>query len=320
MRCTAHRHQNRHVLHLAVCLLCLLLAMLHTASAAELERLPDPTQMTSLTIRYADDGSLPDGVTFRLYYVATISDEVQFVPAAPFDGYSIEFRNDMSSSEWATLADTLTSYVAADGLQANVSRQAVNGEACFTELRAGLYLVLGQDVDMNGEVYTPKSTLIVLPNRQSNGWWQYDVEMIPKWDIGAVEYKELQVIKVWDDNEADDRPLSVEVELYRDGVFYEVVTLSKDNNWRHTWTELDTRYAWTVVEHIVPEGYTVTITEEDGLVIIKNVRTYPPEGTDDPDLPQTGTDWVPVMILAGVGMVLFLAGWIRWRESEWEEV
>lgn len=319
MRCNAYRQWNIHGLRLAVCLLCLTLALLHSAGAAELDRVPDPTQLTSLTIRYDNDGSLPDDVTFRLFLVASVDADISFKPVSPFDQYSIELRSDMSSGEWQSLADTLASYVEADGLQPAETQHTVRCTATFSELRAGLYLVLGRSVEMDGQVYTPKPTLIVLPNRQSNGWWQYNVEMTPKWEIGPPEYGDLQVMKVWDDNDADDRPESVTIELYCDGVLEETITLSKENNWRHTWTGLNTRFEWTVVERPVPDGYTVTITEENGLIVVKNVRTYPPDDPDDPDIPQTGIDWTPVMLLAAVGSLLFMAGWIRRRESDKEE-
>ena len=319
MRCNVNGKAACISLRVLICVLCSLLMMLSTAAASDLDRLPDLTRQTSLTIQYADDGSLPDGVNFRLYYVAGFTQDVEFTPEPPFDAYRIGFRTDMSSGEWQALADTLASYVAADGLTENDSQQTVGGKAVFEPLKAGLYLVLGRSVDMDGQVFTPKPTLILLPNRQDTGWWQYDVTMVPKWDIGPIEYKELQVLKIWDDNEADDRPLKVEVELYCDGVLYEAITLSKENNWRHTWTGLDTRYEWTVVERVVPEGYTVTITEESGIAVIKNIRVYPPEDPDDPDLPQTGTDWTPVALLAGVGLLLYLAGWIRRRSCEQDE-
>ena len=48
--------------------------------------------------------------------------------------------------------------------------------------------------------------------------------------------------------------------------------------------------------------------------MIKNTR--PPRPDDDEHLPQTGLNWWPVWLLAGAGMLLFVIGWIRRRESE----
>lgn len=304
-------------LRLTACLLCLF-ALVHPHASAEVSRLLDPAKPTSLTIQYAGDASIPDAVTFRLYHVATVDASAAFTPVAPFDGYSISLRNDLSSSEWQDLANTLTSYAEADHLSAVATGETRLRTVTFSGLRAGLYLVVGQSVSIDEQICTPKPTLIVLPNRNDAGWWDYDVTMTPKWDISPVEHRDLTVLKVWDDSDAYDRPVSVEVELYSDGMLHDTVTLSKANNWRHTWTALDTRYTWTVIERNVPEGYTVSISAEDQLIVITNIRTTPPVKPVDPDLPKTGSDWTPVTVLAGIGIVLFCLGWLRQRGSKGE--
>lgn len=301
-------------LQLAACLLCLL-ALVHPFAVAEVQRLLDPAQTASLTISYAQDASIPDAVAFRLYYVATVDASAAFTPAAPFDGYSISLRSDLTSSEWQALANTLTSYAEADQLSPTATQETRLRTATFTGLRAGLYLVVGQSVSTDTQTFTPKPTLIVLPNRTDTGWWEYDVTMTPKWEISPVEYRDLTVLKVWDDNDAYDRPESVEIELYCDGVLHDTVILGRENNWRHTWTALDSRSAWTAVERKVPTGYTVTITAEEQLLVITNIRTTPPDKPVEPDLPKTGADWTPVTTLAGTGIVLFLMGWLRRRSS-----
>ncbi len=311
------RGHRKFGLQLAACFMCLL-ALLHPFALADTGRFLDPTRTTSLTIQYAHDTSIPDAITFRLYYVATVDMEAAFTPVAPFDQYSISFRNDLSSSEWQALADTLTSYVEADQLPATHIRETRKRTATFADLPTGLYLVIGQNVGTVDTIFAPQPTLIVLPNRQSNGWWEYDVKMSPKWDIHPAEFKDLEVLKVWEDNDVDDRPTSVEVELYCDGALHDAILLTKENNWRHTWTGLDTRYAWTVVERRVPSGYTVTITEEEGVTVITNVRTYPPDRPNDPDIPKTGTDWTPVTALAGAGIILFCIGWLMQRKEKEE--
>lgn len=311
-----HMRGQRLWLRLAACLLCLL-ALVHPATA-DVNRVLDPTQTATLTIQYADNTAIPDAVTFRLYYVATVDASTVFTPVAPFDGYSISLRKDLSSSEWQTLANTLTSYAEADQLSAVATRETRLRTVTFSGLRAGLYLVVGQSVSTDTEICTPKPTLIVLPNRTDAGWWEYSVTMTPKWEIRPVEYRDLTVLKVWDDSDAYDRPTSVEVELYCDGVLHDTVTLSKANNWRHTWTALDTRYTWTAVERNVPKDYTVSISTEEQLIVITNIRTTPPVKPVDPDLPKTGSDWTPVTMLAGIGIVLFCLGWLRQRGSKGE--
>ena len=94
------------------------------------------------------------------------------------------------------------------------------------------------------------------------------------------------VVKVWDDGGNKDslRPGSVTVQLYADGKARgEAVILSKANNWRHTWTNLDVKkdgkeIVYSVVETSKAKGYT-----EDSFTITN--RHVPEEPTPTPEEP-----------------------------------
>ena len=78
----------------------------------------------------------------------------------------------------------------------------------------------------------------------------------------------ISVTKAWVDNDNQDgiRPDSIKVQLYAgEKEQGEEVTLSADNNWTYTWTDLDAKkagqdIAYTVREIEVPAGYEATIT------------------------------------------------------------
>lgn len=75
--------------------------------------------------------------------------------------------------------------------------------------------------------------------------------------------KTVTVKKVWDDKDSTKRPAVVNVQLYKDRTPHgEAVTLSADNNWEFTWTDLDGSAEWTVDETDVPEGYEKSIERE----------------------------------------------------------
>ncbi len=75
--------------------------------------------------------------------------------------------------------------------------------------------------------------------------------------------KTVTVKKVWDDKDSTKRPAVVNVQLYKDRTPHgEAVTLSADNNWQFTWTDLDASAEWTVDEIDVPEGYEKSIDRE----------------------------------------------------------
>lgn len=115
----------------------------------------------------------------------------------------------------------------------------------------------------------------------------------------------------------DGRPAFIEVQLLRDGRVFDTVRLREENNWSHTWTGLDADFAWSVVETAVPAGYTVRVERAGITFVLTNTRPEPeePEEPETPGgkLPQTGSLWWPVPVLALAGLFLLLLGWGRRR-------
>ena len=129
---------------------------------------------------------------------------------------------------------------------------------------------------------------------------------------------------------------AITVRLIRDdGMVYSTVTLTAENNWRHTWNGLDAARQWYVVEDPV-EGYDATVTREGITFVVTNSRSdapeepdqptnpTPPTDTDEPTtpatptgpiLPQTGQLWWPVPALIAAGLLLVVLGLLR-RRSE----
>lgn len=292
----------------------LMLLSLMPGARADLGQYLEPDRLTTLTIRYHTPGTV-----FRVYRVADVDDSVAFTLLSPFDGYHIDLRRDMTSTEWQALADTLTGYAAADGVSPLAVKQIdADGAISLTGLQPGLYLVVGQGYDEGEDIYTMTPTLISLPNYREDGWWQYDVEISPKWSVRPIQREDLQVVKIWRDaGSGVSRPETVTMELYCDGVLYDAVQLCRENNWRHTWTGLDSRHTWNVVERGVSSPYQVSISRQGTTVTVTNaVYTSHPSTTPVPDLPQTGQTWWPVPVLAAAGMLLFIGGWLKQSQDE----
>ena len=98
----------------------------------------------------------------------------------------------------------------------------------------------------------------------------------------------VSVTKIWDDNGYPERPTSVTVQLLCGGEAYsEPVVLNADNNWHHTWTELNEDLTWTVTEIEVPEGYASTVAQDGFYFTVTNTMDYEPptEPTDPPTEP-----------------------------------
>lgn len=132
---------------------------------------------------------------------------------------------------------------------------------------------------------------------------------------------QVQVTKKWDDGDDKDglRPKSVKVQLYADGKKSgEVIELSAENKWTHTFADLDKNVkgkaiTYTVEEVDVPTGYQVTKTDDgQGNVVLTNKHepSIPPTTTtEEPkkkvELPNTGsTESILSLILALAGVSL----------------
>jgi hypothetical protein len=247
--------------------------------------------------------------------------------------------SDDSDDEWYARAATLEGYVVerlADGNPIPpdaTGKTDDNGMLIFNDLPRGLYLMIGSQTVIDNTVYTPLAALISLPNFDDNGNGDYSPtayvknEPMPLSDDD--EYINLTAVKVWkDEGYENERPNNVTVTLYRNDEEYETVTLSAENNWKHTWTVLEDASRWILVEKNVPAEYTVTSVQEGKAFVVTNTykettppdnpppetnppETNPPEETDVPSgsgLPQTGQLWWPVSLLAMCGLVIFMVG------------
>ncbi|NLY87496.1 MAG: Cna B-type domain-containing protein [Clostridiales bacterium] len=117
---------------------------------------------------------------------------------------------------------------------------------------------------------------------------------------------ELTVNKVWK-GEDENRPKSVRVQLYKDGVASgEEVILNQDNNWTYTWNNLEESSKWTVDERDVPKGYKKSVQVSGTEYTITNTKVK------DNSILSTGDDsnltFFIVMMgiaLAGIGVLLY---------------
>jgi LPXTG-motif cell wall-anchored protein len=108
----------------------------------------------------------------------------------------------------------------------------------------------------------------------------------------------MQVAKIWlDTGFENNRPNQIEAQLLRNGEVYDTQTLTKDNNWRYTWYDLDGQYIWKVLEKEVPKGYTLSLETEGYRAIMTN-KIVPENSsssdntssTETPEDPTTSTN------------------------------
>ena len=280
----------------------------------------DTEKKCSLTLNYNDtERSFPmKDMELRLYKVADMDATVRFsVENTDFAALKDEIKwenfsldNDKVKENWDALTTTLAGYVTADladqakdpAYTAKYHPATVKvddkGEVKFEGLDCGLYLLMGSALKDGRYTYTPKSTLLTLPNLeqkteiQPDGKevvvsenWQYDVAAKGKWDRSykgggsGKNYISLSVLKQWEDDSPETRPGSVTVRLMNDGKEYDEVTLTASKGWKHTWNNLDKNAVWTLAEVDVPDDYTVLVDREGNTFVVTNTGSViiPPE-------------------------------------------
>lgn len=279
----------------ALCLL-LCLGLMRTAAQASYPypAITDRETPCSLTL----DMGAP-GVTVRVYRAAEVTEDVRFVLTGDFAGYNVDLDG-LTSTGWASLAQTLRGYVFLDAIQplrTGVSDET--GRLTFSDLPVGLYLVDGERVASTEDdgYRQPAPFMICLPNWEQStdpetgtvsGGWQYNVAARPKYTTLDGETVMRRVLKVWNDGGSISRPAQISVTLLKDGEPYETVDLNAENNWRYAWDELDGSSDWQIVESSGSGGYTVSVSLQGVTFVVTNSYSPPPP-VNPPGGPPDGT-------------------------------
>ena len=187
----------------------------------------DTDRESSLRVYFGEDGTGFPGVSFSIHRAADVSEFGVYTLTGDFAKYPVSLE-DLDSTGWRALAQTLAAYTARDELppfQTKATGQ--DGECCFSGLTAGLYLVIGERYTAENAVYTPEPMLISLPSLTEKDEWLYDAEVSCKFDSETIlTFVERKVQKVWkDDGEEDKRPKQISVQLLENGTVVDTCLL-----------------------------------------------------------------------------------------------
>ena len=270
-----------------------LLAMPMTAFAQSF----DTNRLGSVSVTLMDqDGKTPiAGAELSLYHVATVSLNSKHNLSYTFTD---AFKNCGCALDDPALPVMLDAFVKEHSVVSEKIVTDAHGTASFTNLPLGLYFVK-QTTTASG--YAPcTSFLVTVPNHNTNGY-VYDVNASPKTDVARLT--NITVKKVWNTDASTKATDSVTVQLLRDGVVVETATLSDQNNWQVTYSDMPESDAYSIVEVNIPKGFTATYSKSGYVFTVTNTST----------LAQTGQLVWPIPVLAMAGLVLIVVGSIVLR-------
>lgn len=240
----------------------------------------------SLTIKYTrkDNGQGIAGVEMSVYKAADLSG-TSYVLTEAFDGSGI-LVNDLSTADKKNrAAAALFAYASEKGISGTKTETDVHGNANFSRLTHGIYLV-AQTKAVSGFKTIPPY-LVYIPGKTIGGSPIYNVLSNVKTERdnggsggGGDKTFSVSVTKIWDDSDNADgiRPKSVGVSLLRSGKKYKTATISAENGWKYTFSGLSgTENAYTVEEDAVA-GYTASYTgnASSGFVITNRHQAQNP--------------------------------------------
>jgi hypothetical protein len=265
----------------------------------------------SLTVSYCCANTAFSGMEVTLYRIAEVSADFQYTLTEPFAASGLILNGIQTTGEWNVVRSTLEAHILANDISPeSTATTKEDGQVSFEELPTGLYLAIVGQAAQGDLRCRFDSALIALPGLGADGCWQYQVSVNAKGEVlpPDISDEEFKVLKLWrGDEHQNNRPQSIEVEIFCNGIPYQTVTLSEENNWVYTWSGKADGSKWTVVERDIPEGYTVTVEERQTTFVLTN--TYLP--TDPGDPPKTGdtVNLLPyILVMVGAGSLLIILG------------
>ncbi len=255
----------------------------------------DTNKVSSLKIVYNQENTRYEGLEVEIYRVASVKNGYTFELEAPFRNYRVNINDVESQGEWRSAATTLSAYAVADGLTPTATGTTdENGIVEFKNLRPGMYLTMGIYKEVDRKFVAFENFLTVIPYPSNDGEsYLYDLTVYPKCRVtepreGTIPYK---VVKHWkDEGQTYGRTKEVTIDIIKNGVVDKTVTLSAENDWTYTWRANIDGSEWRVVERNVPQGYFVSVSEEETTFLVTNTvdQENPPTPPDDSDKLQTG--------------------------------
>ena len=252
---------------------------------------PAHAELTELITRYRIHNQPVSEVAFSVYHIASVdkSDFQKFYLDEAYSKYQLDLDIDDDVEKAVNLAKLLESYAIRDRLvPVETLRTDQEGEIHFSGLTYGVYLLSGQSRVLNHERYTPVPVLFVFPYHTSDGSIHNSLTANVKYEVVTEPITQRVLINWVEDDIIRDtqRPGSVIIQLLRDGVVADEVSVGKDMGWTYTWENLDPYHTWSLIQKGVPSIYQTSASQTGITYTFTNAAwgaVKPPQTTDPVD-------------------------------------
>ena len=278
---------GRKTLTLFVTVLLIIICVI-TVSAEEFD--PGKTGSVSVTLTEQYDKTPIVGAELSVYYIATVGINT--------DGnlnyiFTEEFSEIDIAIDDPELAGKLDAYLSENEVPALQLRTDAIGTAVCENLPLGLYFIRQTNTV---EGFAPCTPFVVTVPMENAKGYVYAVNASPKTEVAKLTTITIQ--KVWNTDASTKAADRVTVQLLRNGKVVETATLSENNNWQVTYTDMPESDAYSIQEVNVPKGFTATYKQNAYVFTVTNTST----------LIQTGQLIWPIPMLAFIGVLLIATG------------
>ncbi|MEE0042950.1 MAG: Cna B-type domain-containing protein [Catenibacterium sp.] len=239
------------------------------------------------------------GLNVHLYRVTSVSKDGTYAYTDEFknaENTSINLNKLETSEDLKAAAMTLKGYAAS---KEGITQTTTSSTLTYSNLNTGLYLVVADNLVVDGKTYTYLPYLISLPQGT-----KYDVSInfAKHSEVHSHEYK---IIKQWKDN-GSTHPKSIEVELYDGNTFLKTVTLDAAHNYSYSWkTEQAMNYS---IKEKNVKGYKgiVSVSSNDAKTeyVITNTSTSSTGSHVKTGDTTRINHWVTLMALSGLFLLI----------------
>lgn len=169
----------------------------------------------------------------------------------------------------------------------------------YSNLNTGLYLIVADNLVIDGKTYTYLPYLISLPQGTK---YNVSIDFVKYSEVYSHEYK---MIKQWKDN-GSTHPNSIEVELYDGNTFVKTITLDAAHNYAYSWkTEQVMNYS---IKEKNVKGYKgiVSVSSNDAKTeyVITNTSTSSTGSHVKTGDTTRINHWVTLMALSGLFLLI----------------
>ena len=239
------------------------------------------------------------GLNVHLYRVASIDEVGSYQYTEDFkeaENTTIDLNKLETSEELKNAAMTLKGYAAN---KEGMTKVTTSSTLTYSNLNTGLYLIVADNLVIDGKTYTYLPYLISLPQGTK---YNVSIDFVKYSEVYSHEYK---IIKQWKDN-GSTHPNSIEVELYDGNTFLKTITLDAAHNYAYSWkTEQVMNYS---IKEKKVKGYKgiVSVSSNDAKTeyVITNTSTSSTGSHVKTGDTTRINHWVTLMALSGLFLLI----------------